>query len=394
MIGVIADDLTGAAELGGIALRYGLKAELSVRPQSLNRQPSTALLCLDADSRSSTPTAAARLAGKAAAALSKLRPRWIYKKVDSVLRGNVLSEIMAIMRALGFRRALLSPANPSFGRVIRDGKYYVKGKLITETDFARDPEYPRRSSDARALLGAGAADSVRVIKAGQAIPETGIALAEVSSPADVTQWAEQISSDILCAGGAEFFSALLTIKEKIATAARQADRQPNTEQRVAAAIPELFVCGSISDATQKFVSESQSAGLPVFYLAKHSARPGPPRGLESMARKISEALASFDRVVLTSHLPVVRNLDRARQITLDLVRVARLVFERHAVPAFYVEGGATAAAFVRELGWTHFEVIAELAPGVITLRPKSSQALLTVKPGSYPGWPPGCKSRM
>src|SRR5712672_2555907 len=131
MIGVIADDLTGAAELGGIGLRHGLKAEVILQGECIG---DTDLLCVDTDTRSCPAKEAAWRAAAAARRLRKAGAAWIYKKVDSVLRGNVLAEVSAIREALGVRSALLVPANPRFGRVIRDGRYFVKGKLIHQTD--------------------------------------------------------------------------------------------------------------------------------------------------------------------------------------------------------------------------------------------------------------------
>src|SRR5215467_6378115 len=128
MIGVIADDLTGAAELAGIGLRYGLESEVVVCGKCTAANPD--LLCIDTDSRSCKPGEAARRAGHAARELRKAGARWIYKKVDSVLRGNVITEIRAIQKTLGLRGVLLVPANPCFGRVIRHGRYFVNGKPI------------------------------------------------------------------------------------------------------------------------------------------------------------------------------------------------------------------------------------------------------------------------
>jgi uncharacterized protein YgbK (DUF1537 family) len=138
MIGVLADDLTGAAEIGAIGVRHGLSAELRLRTDTDGSFPE--LLCLDTDSRSCNPIEAAARAAQAAKSLTAASPRLIYKKVDSVLRGNVIAEIEAIMNALGLRLALVAPANPSVGRTIRDGRYFIKGQPISETDFARDPE--------------------------------------------------------------------------------------------------------------------------------------------------------------------------------------------------------------------------------------------------------------
>ena len=57
MIGVIADDLTGAAELGAVGWRLGLRAEILTN----NHLDTTAdLACMDTDSRSCTQDEAAK----------------------------------------------------------------------------------------------------------------------------------------------------------------------------------------------------------------------------------------------------------------------------------------------------------------------------------------------
>ena len=95
MIGVIADDLTGAAEIAGIGWRHGLSAEviLDGRPKC-----GADLVCIDTDSRSCSSREAAKRVASAVASLRKAGAKWIYKKVDSVLRGHVIAELEAAMR--------------------------------------------------------------------------------------------------------------------------------------------------------------------------------------------------------------------------------------------------------------------------------------------------------
>ena len=52
-----------------------------------------------------------------------------------------------------------------------------------------------------------------------------------------------------------------------------------------------------------------------------------------------------------------------------------------------VEGGATVSRLVREFDWAPLPVLAELAPGVVVLRPSAENpSRITTKPGSY-AWP-------
>src|SRR5439155_14872627 len=155
MIAVIADDLTGAAELGAVGDRYGLNAEVvtgMLAPAPAGNAAAD-LICIDTDSRSCSPEEARRRVGQVAKALLASGARWIYKKVDSVLRGHVVAEIESLMSELGVKRAFLLPANPTLGRVIRDGQYFIRQKPLHETEFRIDPQYPRRESSVRSLLG-------------------------------------------------------------------------------------------------------------------------------------------------------------------------------------------------------------------------------------------------
>src|ERR1051326_2400312 len=56
MIGVISDDLTGAAELGAVGLRYGMAAEIVAAGEPSGNAD---LVCVDTSSRSSPPEEAA-----------------------------------------------------------------------------------------------------------------------------------------------------------------------------------------------------------------------------------------------------------------------------------------------------------------------------------------------
>lgn len=98
---------------------------------------------------------------RAACGLRHLRARWIYNKTDSVLRGNVTHEVEAVIQALGLDGVLLVPANPSLGRTIEGGRYFVRGRPLHETEFARDPRHQRvcgkpvRTGDSRVFVPGG-----------------------------------------------------------------------------------------------------------------------------------------------------------------------------------------------------------------------------------------------
>lgn len=383
MIGVIADDLTGAAELGAVGLRHGLRAEI-IR----NGKPTgdADLVCVDTDSRSQNSADAAKSAAAAAKMLRQAGAKWIYKKVDSVLRGQVTAEVEAVMRQLKLKRALLLPANPSLGRIIRDGQYFVNGKLIHKTEFARDPEYPRRSAQVLRLLKVPENFSIRVVNGDRSLPDETIVVGEAGTSQDVCEWAAVHGSEILPAGGSEFFNALLdreaVIKNPITETAAEISLLPADGR-------ELFICGTTSESSRKFVLAARQRKQPVFSLPQELmwGAEFTPAAVNAVAQRAVEAFASHPRVILAVALPPVRDVEVAKRLSRNVVQVAGNVLRSVPVTRVFAEGGATAAELVRAMGWSRLTVKRELAPGVATLAAGDDQSiLLTIKPGTY-AWP-------
>lgn len=376
MIGVIADDLTGAAELGAVGVRHGLDAEI-VR---MGDPSGTAdLVCVDTDSRSCEPATAARRAGRAARLLQLAGARWIYKKVDSVLRGQVTAEVEAVMRQLHLGRALLLPANPSLGRTIHDGRYFVQGKPIDKTEFARDPEYPRRSAQVLRLLAAPENFLLQVVNGDRTLTDGTIVIGEASTPADVRSWAEQYDATMLPAGGSEFFNALL---------GTEVLERGRAEAVAVANAREFFISGTSTQQARRFVQIEKRRKTPIFTLPQELAWGAEfaPAAVAAVAERVRHAFQEHARVVLAVGLPQVRDHAVARVLAKSVVLVAEQVMRQVPVARVYAEGGATAAELVRRMGWSRLKVLRELAPGVATLAVDRESIQLTIKPGTY-NWP-------
>lgn len=379
MIGVIADDLTGAAELGAVGLRHGLRAEI-VRSGKPGGEAD--LICVDTDSRSCDGATAAKRAAVAAKTLRAAGAKWIYKKVDSVLRGNVTPEVEAVMQQLEFNRAVLLPANPSLGRVIRDGEYFVKGRPINRTEFAKDPEYPRRSAQVLRLLGAPQHFLLRLANGGLTVPENTLLIGQADSSERVRQWAAARDSNWLPVGGSEFFNELLGVE--CGPPAPPVDRAVDFSQG-----QQLFVCGTASKSVQTLVKSAKAGHVPVFSLPRELAwgNPWQPQARNLIAQRVVGAFAESRRVILSVGLPQVRDVVVARHLSNYLVDVAEAVLNRVPVKNIFAEGGATSAELVRRMNWPRMEVRREWAPGVASLAVAGENSQwLTIKPGSY-AWP-------
>ena len=98
MIVVIADDLTGAAEIAGIAWRNGLLVRMIMR---LTRTiPTCDVLVIATNTRQATKAKAIKETDDLMHKLSMLdSPLFFYKKTDSALRGHIVAELNAMMLA-------------------------------------------------------------------------------------------------------------------------------------------------------------------------------------------------------------------------------------------------------------------------------------------------------
>lgn len=357
---VFADDLTGAAEIAGIGYRHGLPTRL-LRDPILQTRIEPGLTVLDTDSRLLPPHDAARAVQRFIAGLNPSDFDLIYKKTDSVMRGPLLAEIQALMSALGKSAALLLPQNPSRGRIIRDGKYLIDGVPLNKTAFADDPDYPARTSNVLELLGGPAC----CLTPHQDVPRSGIAIGQASSADDVNYWASVISNQILPAGGADFFQAILT------------HRALKPAQTFLNRLPQgitLLVSGSASACSRQFLTQVEQHGEAVFDI---SADP----------KDVCSALAKGSRAILAIRRPTDRAPGASLRLLSLLSQAVAAVLDRQNVTNLLIEGGATASAICRLMGWTQFIILGELAPGVVQMKPqKHSELNLVVKPGSYP-WP-------
>jgi uncharacterized protein YgbK (DUF1537 family) len=389
MILVIADDITGAAECAALGLRFGLESE--VRTELVAGAPRD-LVVLDAATRSCRPEEAVRTVDRAARIVADLRPERVYKKIDSTLRGHVRLEIEAFLeRSASLRKAVVVPANPSAGRVVRGGRYFVDGRPLHRTDLAHDPEFPAASSEVADLLGRSGSLPV-VVAARASCPRDGLVTpGETASRDDLEGWASVVDDETLPAGGSEFLSVLL---ERWVSAAagppREASPEPGGDGRDVPGRATLRVCGSSTEIGRRMVRAARSEGYPVSTM---------PSGLfrltgdeESLARAWTEEvralLAARGKALVAIDRPPSRDPGAPARLSRILSLVVAGALRDPGADEVFVEGGATASAVVRRMGWTRLEPCAELAPGVVRLRlPDRRPRHVTLKPGNRP-WPP------
>jgi uncharacterized protein YgbK (DUF1537 family) len=340
VIVVLADDVSGAAELAGIAVANGLDAVVQTR----FAPTSAAVCCVDLDTRRLSAAAARRHCAAVTSAVLAVHPRWVFKKIDSVLRGHVAAETQAMLDVGPWRRALLVPANPSRGRTIRDGCYLIGGVPLDQTVFASDPEHPRLSAAVQDLLGC---DDPRL--------EWGAA----DSPVAVARSAARIDDETLAVGAGDLFAARIAC---LTPTGRRARAYANAGRR-------LYVCGSPTAWRSGRLDECRRSRLLVFT---------PEHDLQTVAT----ALVFHRQALVTTRV----GSDGAACVR-ELARMVAALVHRAVADHLFVEGGATGRAVLDELRCEALLAEHLIAPGLVALRPSGLPlASVVIKPGSY-AWP-------
>lgn len=126
--GIIADDLTGACDVGGAFAAVGHRVVVALGRGAVPRLDDGAVLVIDAGARDIPPgdvnSAMERAFARLVAAGAELR----MLKIDSTLRGPVSAMLEAAFVLTEFGKALVAPAFPEQGRRILNGRLEVHGE--------------------------------------------------------------------------------------------------------------------------------------------------------------------------------------------------------------------------------------------------------------------------
>jgi len=380
MIVVIADDFTGAAEIAGLGLRYGLKVVIKLE---FTTNIDADLLIIATDSRSMNSGDAYKTMRNLYEKLVGKNYDFVFKKTDSVFRGHILKELKAVIDICIMKKILLVTSNPALGRKIINGKYYIDGKLLNETGFSEDPEFPIETADVLKLLGKNDNFNIKLLTPGDEVSGDGIFLGEAGTLGDLKKLADKVTDEILPVGASGFFAAILEVNG-ITKKEMGKFELPDGNSKY------LIVSGSsysriklslsgIGNREDTFISFMP---VDIFYNKKTSS--------DSMENWISEIIttySNFKRVIIEIGQPLLRDKSVSDRLKEQLAFVVERVLSKVKIDEMIIDGGATAYSIVNRLSLSKFKPVFELAPGVIRMKVEDYSGLyLTIKPGSYK-WP-------
>lgn len=359
---ILADDLTGAmdtaVQFAGLGIRVRVGMDIGAL---LATAGDAAVLVADTETRHLPPGEAYGRVYGAAAAGRAAGVDCLYKKTDSVLRGNVGAELSAALAAWGAGRLPFVPAYPALGRVTRGGIHYVGGVPVAESDFGRDPFSPVVCSDVACLLaGQGC---LPVIRHGEAAPDAPyIEVYDATADDDLRAIAEAVRGAGIWAGCAGFAATLPGV---LGLARGRPEAARSTGRLVA-------LCGSMHPVTRAQIAHAAAHGF-----AHVRLRPEEKLGIEAAdigriaALCAEEPFAIIDAgdpddgtATLAARTGIPPTQVRAR-VAASLAVLGVGLLRAGVNSTLLVTGGDTLAALLDVAGGPPLTPLAEAEPGVV-----------------------------
>jgi len=183
---LIADDLTGACDAAVQFAARGFRVKVLLDSEGGAGQ--TGVLAVSSESRDGDLASFRNSLER----LAHLRPRILFKKIDSTLRGHVGPEVAAAMDAFRCDVAVVAPAFPAMGRTVESGYLRVDGEMgfVPRELAAGFRDLPGRfalrdaacDADLDAIVSEGLAGGERVLWVGSAGLAAAVARAVGTGP--------------------------------------------------------------------------------------------------------------------------------------------------------------------------------------------------------------------
>ncbi len=414
-LAIIADDLSSATDCGAQVVRSGLSVVVPLVGYSLPAQARLAqVISVDTDTRSSPPNSAYTKVKEVAQGL--LAEGWtdFYKSVDSTLRGNLGTEIEAVLEIVKPDCAVIAPAFPKYGRTTVEGVQYLHGHPLHETEFGSDPTAPVKDADIRRRLAEGSARksgrlSLEQLRAGPTQIQGAIrGLLAEGVELVVVDIDEQEDLKLICLGlaqsdlrilwvGSTGMAEFFPLAFEVTATASEGRKIYEVDPR-----PALALVGSASETTRGQLSYAQTInGLKVIDLdpgcliqdeavaaaGLEKASVNLRSGIESGHDVALVVRASREEIAATQQLGAVLNLSAsqvAQRIVEGLAQVSsQLVFDGQ-ISGIVATGGDTSNALCKVLGTQALEILGEVEAGIPILRVMGEQTLpLVTKAGGF-----------
>ncbi|GAA1763874.1 hypothetical protein GCM10009712_10540 [Pseudarthrobacter sulfonivorans] len=411
---VQADDFSGAAEVGYCFVQHGLSTHVllgthvlpgpAVLPGTHDGGASfaghvTDVVVADTHSRGLAESAAEALATEAFSGAAASGAQVLFKKIDSLWRGNVRAEVAALT-GLGFH-AVVAGALPQLQRTVQNGRPFAAGVALAETELWQ-AELSAPPADIPSLLCPEDGASVQTLSLADvrsgSLPMTLAGFLESDQPTLVVADGETVQDlesvvDALLElnfeiGGRRIVlvgtggTADVLAQRLAAQVARSAQvgvrAQASTAEPQGAAKPVLAVVGSASGTAQAQLAQLETQGFTVIRL--HPQYAGATGAYGPQLEETKQALRAGTNVAVTL---AAGKVDPARAAS---IVQALSTFAAEAAKAtttdLILTGGETAREVLDAVGRHSLVPLAAVQHGAVLSRANDG-TLVGTKPGSF-----------
>lgn len=372
---VIADDFTGALDTGVQFAASGAETRVvtNIEYDFSRTGREVQVLVLVAETRHVKWEEAYRMVYGIAKRACESGIPYLYKKTDSALRGNIGSELKAVLDAAGKRSLHFLPAFPRMNRVTRNGIHYIDGSPVHESVFGKDPFEPVTCSYIPDMMRGEV--PVTVVESMDGWErQNGVMVYDASTDEELMSIGSflkekgELGLTAGCAGFAAVLPKLLGLSGK------RCERIPLDKKF-------LVACGSVNPITVRQLDYAERAGMKRIrltpeqklekdYLESEEGK----RALEEWTKTaLEEECCIFD----TNDLPGCRaaceyagshglSLGELRvRIADTLGRVVEHLVRAGVKSTMLLTGGDTLMGFMRHIGCDEIVPVCEMAPGTV-----------------------------
>lgn len=396
---VIADDLTGANDTAVQYCKMNVPAVVDVGLEKDGKNSNLfadyEVVSVNTDSRAMTASDAYAAVYSACKTFCGTDNR-IYKKIDSLLRGNPGIELDAVMDALNLPIAIVAPSYPVNDRIVKDGILYAGNKKIDAVKTLSDGMKRTVRPVSLTVVRLGYERLARFIIEQQAsCVQVFVCDAETDSDLQIIYEASLAfdSHCVLCGS-----AGLAAFDAKHVAESVHAFGKAKLEKRNGLI---LMVTGSRSEKTRLQIEKASAEyNSPYVMLDKNLIiNKESARAVEKCLEQIRARVSSGSKVIFVCMSSLfedfkmvlkdsTKNYRIAYELSDCLGQVAGQVFEEFGASGFVLNGGDTTMQLCRHLGVIGIEPVAEAAPGApvgIFVGGKADRVPVITKSGAFGG---------
>ncbi|MES2482338.1 MAG: 3-oxo-tetronate kinase [Pseudomonadota bacterium] len=409
ILGVVADDFTGATDVASMLVRAGMHT-VQVLGLPEGRLPAADAVVIALKTRTIAPADAVAQSLTALAALRAAGARQIYFKYcstfDSTPQGNIGPVTDALMAALGTDFTIACPAFPENGRTVFRGHLFVGDALLSDSGMRQHPLTPMTNANLVQVLQAQTRQAVGLLRhdtldggapaAQERIAQlradgVRIAVADAVNNAHLLTLAESCADLPLVTAGSGVALGLPPAYARrgwFTPNANVADLDPLKG-------PAAVLSGSCSQATNAQVAHWLADGRTALRIDPLALR----KGQQTADTVLAQAMHALTRDPVLIYATAAPESVRAVQHALGVQAAGELVEHALAhvaqglvqagVRRLVVAGGETSGAVVQKLGVRQLRIGAPICPGVpwtqSTLPDSGEPVQLALKSGNFGG---------